>query len=1097
MTTISDIASCKRRRIVSVLLPVLLVIFWSAPLVAARSQESIPARPALTGYRHVTSKPSDRKERSPLALRSLSHPFPSVPQKDEFRVIPYDPRFGFVQPSYPVAAGGKAVWYSAGVNQIHGSLLLPGVTWLGTDFGLKRLDNRLKTVRHFCALDGLPYNKITALAGQEQQLYCSAEEITDDARRIPDETRPHHTIVALCRYHAYTGKWETVASETRNYPQGVHVSFPEQSKAKSKYPTYDSERAERQYVAVGGGHACLVMGPGMPGQGLALISPIKGGDTANVLCPSFAKEPFHISFAHADADSLWIGSDLGLLRYDFNTQRWERLLSDLVVTGGCPADQGGLWLLTQRFDPVHQDRDGYNVQTGRWQITHFVMGKNPEYFALLDHENQERLSGDTISFANIVAAGDRVWTTEQRFLMWGNMEMAYLPAVYSLDLRTRQVAPAVPSGAGEQQYASVPDALLANALTGMHALAPLAMPTRFPGWICPPDENTRLRPEMASQYTVAGADDADGHWYTQGESGSGGPDGNYSHQVLKHVGSRGEDRESYTFPAFTVETHEPVSSPVVLGEKVYFLSDLASLRLYAWDRKTDRIVPVPEMDAALTRYKPDWGETCRLMSDGTSLWVGTGHAVLRYNLKTKQTAVWSGDRTLAGSWAYPYPLLSVEAGKAWIKGAPNRLLIAGNPAFAQMVPVAQPPFPVDVEQDPAEATLFAMEDGIVWFQTKSAAIPRHPVLIGYRTQSRTWTSPYAATLSLMSAADTAHIVRQGPIQWFYGSSCALGFNTATGQWQTLPPIPVQMQAYSPSLTSVDTENAWVLSESKLFHLDRTRNTWISEEVPFHVVPFQTLPAVRDGSALLVPTQLGLWTIDLTTKKVTQAPAMRSSGAMTNSHVVAIDHNAVWVVGGRAGEGFLFRFDREARTWNLIPAQEGVSMNQYNGAQWRADGVSCWLNTPKDTYRLDIKTNRWENVSARLAGKQNRLAFQQVVPDGEDVWLVAATMDERNAPLPHPPAIPLYRYNIKTNTFVPVQPSSGTSILPRLLTVNKDSVLLASTEGNFRFDRATNRWKTVSPPALPIGLPPLETLAIYEEPGSYWFAGANSSLHLKK
>lgn len=107
------------------------------------------------------------------------------------------------------------------------------------------------------------------------------------------------------------------------------------------------------------------------------------------------------------------------------------------------------------------------------------------------------------------------------------------------------------------------------------------------------------------------------------------------------------------------------------------------------------------------------------------------------------------------------------------------------------------------------------------------------------------------------------------------------------------------------------------------------------------------------------------------------------------------------------------------------------------------------------------------------------------------------MDEHNVPWAHPPAVPLYRYHVKTDSYVSVQPSPGTPLLPRVLTVNSDSVLLATAEVNFRFDRATNRWETLPSPTLPTGIPPLNTLAIYEEKGNYWFAGKDSSLHLQK
>jgi len=781
MIAIPNIVSCKRRKIVTLLWPLTCVMSGTPP-VTAHSQESVPAQVVPASRPSVASQPFAGRAWATPTLRSLTHPFPPpAPRKDTLILTPYSRVVGFSQPAFPVASGGKAVWYSTGVNQIHCSLLLPNSTWLGTECGLKRLDNKTRTTRHFCALDGLPYNRITALAGQEQQLYCCAEEITaDDPKRYGSEANPHRSAVALCRYHADSGKWERVAAEMRHYPQGIHLSQPEQSKVTREYVGYNYDNSERQVVTVGGDYACLVLGPGMPGQELALISPLKGGDAQTILCPSFAKDPFRVSFAHADQESLWIGSDLGLLRYDFKARRWDRLLSDLVVTGGCPAEPGALWLLTRRFDPVRSDKDGSKLQTEHWQITHFVPGKPPEHFAILDHENREKKSGGTPYFANIVASEDKVWTTELLLIEWGaHAESAYYPAVYSLNLNSRQVALDVPFDSGYKQYQPVPDALLAHALTGAYAWTPTEMPERFPGWTCPAEENDHSQAAREVRYAFYGADDADGRWYTERESVSRGPADDSSRHVLKHVDNRGAERESFPFPAFTVEAPKP-------------------------------------------GRRPD---------------------------------------------------------------------------------------------------------------------------IDYR-------------------------------------------------------------------------------------------------------------------------------------------------------VVAVDHNAVWII-ARGGKGYLFRFDRGTHAWINIPAQDGVSVTQYNEVQWRADGTSCWLNTPTDTYRLDLKTQRWQNISARLASGPQRLAFQQVIPDGEDVWLVPAGIDAHNTPLAQPLAAPLYRYHIKTDTFVPVQPSPGAPLLPRLLTVNTNSVLFTTEQGNFRFDRATNRWNPLPSPTLPTGFPPLDPLAIYEERGTYWFTGKDSSLHLKK
>lgn len=406
MNKVGAMALRKQRWVVSFLLLFSLLGWGRAYPVAAHDQERVDTLVVRDGGNPATPRAANRRAKADLALHSISHPFPPAePYGGGGQVFDYlseTPGYGFFQPAYAVVAGDRAVWYGAGVNNIRCSLFLPNVTWLGTDFGLKRLDNRAGTVQHFCGLDGLPYNKITALAGKEQQLYCSAEQtayadVRGNQRSLGSgRSRRHRTVLALCRYHADSGKWERVAEATRNYPAGFEVGTPEQAKA--HYFPHLFADVEKPYIAVGGNRACLVLGPGVPEQEIALVAPLKGRAAARILCPSFAKAPFRISFAHADAESLWIGSDLGLLRYAFKTQQWERLLPDLVITGGTSAEQGGLWLLTQSFDQVHPDRNGKMTQTEHCRITYFAQGKAPEHFALLDQENNEQLFSDATFF---------------------------------------------------------------------------------------------------------------------------------------------------------------------------------------------------------------------------------------------------------------------------------------------------------------------------------------------------------------------------------------------------------------------------------------------------------------------------------------------------------------------------------------------------------------------------------------------------------------------------------------------------------------------------------------------------------------------------
>jgi hypothetical protein len=746
----------KLQRIGSFLLSVSLLIFGRTYLAAAHSQESVSTHRGLIRERSVALQPAMGSAKATVEMHSISHPFPTtIPAPMDL----YDfAAFPSGRPYFPVAVAGKTAWYSAKVNYVQCSLFLPNVTWLGTGFGLKRLDNRARTVQHFCTLDGLPYNSITAVAGQDQSLYCSAEQITYRGDwHDPRSIAPTRSDVALCRYRADSAKWVVVAKESRPYPKSDHAAPSKTSQAKTTQFYYAG--AHSHCVTVDDDHACLVLGPAAPGKTFVLISPVRGGNTEKILCPGFAQTPFGISFAHADRTSLWIGSELGLLRYDFKAHRWERLLSDLFVTGGCPVEAEGLWLLTQRLPTGLPSSNGHKAELGPCRITHFVQGKDPEHFPITAPENRRNFFDDFPSFTNIVAAGNRVWTTpEPTSTMLGNGQDPQFPAVYAFDLNTHKVT--VVFGSAEPEYASVPQAVLANASTGWSVPVYGAMPAHFPGWRCAPDENDQIRPIKPGYSRYYGVEEGEEGWSTYG-----GSEGLF----LVHNGKQHEERERYQCP-------------------------------------------------------------------------------------------------------------------------------------------------------------------------------------------------------------------------------------------------------TPAITYI--------------------------------------------------------------------------------HAVAVDQKSVWVAAERLIQKWrLLRFDRKAHTWHDIPLQEGVEVSP--SERWISDGESCWMQTSQDTYRLDKKTDRWENVSARLGGEPGKIAIQQVVPDGEDVWLVAAPVAPRNVTPPRPPAIPLYRYHVETDTFVPVQPAPGASFLPHLLTFTQDSILLATSAGNFRFDRAIGRWQTLPMPALPSRLPHLQTLAIYEEAGEYWFVGQDDSLKIKK
>ena len=738
-------------------------------------------------------------------FKSISHPFPPPPVYDITGMLHNG------SSAMPVASSDNGVWYSSGVNAINHALLQPDATWLGTECGVKRLDKRTNTVQHFTTLEGLPFNRVSFLAAHGNDLFCCSNLLS--AIGVPYANYgnvPRRSEAALCRFDATSGKWVTVVKESRDYPADQFNNIDYESRWTSQVIPFQYKGSDRQCVTVSDQNACLVMGPGMPGKSLALISPLQGGSAYKVLTPDFAKKPFRIYFAHADSANLWIGSDIGLLRYDFKTKEWESFLPNIAVTGGCPDENGGLWLLTSHFDPVQKDQDGYKIRNRQWEFTHFVLGSSPKSSHLYTQQATSKGFGGERSFYNIAVAGGKVWTTADMSLSGGGHgQMAYFPDIYMLDIQAGIVGPGTPSAyASERGYANIPDIVLINALTYWRIPMPLNMQKRFRGWICPEDVGNSVMLSATDEHLLPHS-----HWSAQSESGNIS-EGFFHRKVLKFIGSKGELKEIYTFPPTGV-------------------------------------------------------------------------------------------------------------------------------------------------------------------------------------------------------------------------------------------------AYS-----------------------------------------QPSPVVREGDILHVPSIMGLRENDLRPKRNKRIPATKETGDADYYKIEAADSAAVWILGSRQSERFLLRFDLKAHTWRTLTPQPNLVIPQYN-ERFIADGETCWMLAEQKVYRLNLNTKLWARVSSQIEQGSAGFGIQQIEFDGNSVWLVSATTDAKMSVLPQSPIVPLFRYSLKTHTFSPIQPSVGKRILPRKLSLSKSSILLTSSEGVFRFDRATETWKLINPSGLLAGIPEIDAVAAREDDDFFWFIGRNDALKWRK
>ena len=1013
-------------------------------------------------------------------FRSVSHAFPTATSQSAIR------QSRIQHPLIPVASSEKLVWGSERTNQIVCSIETPDVTWLGTGFGIKRLDNREKTVRHYTTLDGLPHNWIKCLGFYEGGLYCCTQgDMPRNEIGAWRDFKDYRTSIKLSRFVAVKDRWETVAENTLS---------------------------NSQYSCVIENGMSLIVGQGEPGKLIALVTPLKGGALQSFVCPSYATKPFRVSFAHADADNLWIGTDLGLLRFNFKTKLWDRLLPNLLIGAGCADEDGSLWLTTKKSEPFRRDDTGNTVSAFRWSVTRYFLGKPPKHFSLKEGKEFQNPYSD--SFPTIMVAVNKIWVVEIRGGFSDTILVNHLPTIYSLDKFSNEIKIEVFGNSPYDDYDKIPTSFLAKASMRFLSLEFGKSQVRFPGWACTTEDDEKSEFASSSPPNV----EYDQYWHI--EAGKIDEDGAllskplllHTKPVLLHnMGNR--PIESYPFPEFKIRVHQPVSTPVKIGGKFYFISFADSFRLYSWDLKRNVTSPLPELDESLSYRKSsgmsnyEWNKLShfRIIADGDSIWIGTGAEVVKFNPRSKKVVVW---KTPAGRYiggTSPFWMMSAHGGKAWVHGASYELLMAGDETSSDLKIIKLPKFERgDYRNEPE---LFAVEEGIAWFKLSNEMPPIQTKVVGYELRSREWTSSFISTSPEFNQPTSYPAWKQGPIRWFKTDQSAIGYNTSTGEWTTVSPLPSGMRTSWQKILSIDDNNVWGITpyvesigtrKITIRHLDRKRKSWSKLEIELEKSGQATAPGVMFGEVLFTPSEIGLWAYDLKRKKKTQSPPVEASAASLGFEVRAWDKNFVWLMGRNYLEKTLLRFDLDMKSWRSFTEFGAMGSERWRG-NYVADGESLWLGTDKDEYHWNAKTQIWEKVSDYIGEIKGGNTFRKVVPDGDNVWLVPEIYDFDKPTLAkngyHTELkrleIPLYRYHIPRRSYLPVHLTSDQTALPYSLTVSKESALLTTDMGCFRYDHKRETWEKLSAPKMPEGFPPTHPWIAYEDEKSYWFINGYS------
>ena len=94
--------------------------------------------------------------------------------------------------------------YSRGVNRINAYAVRGTETWIATDMGVKVVDRTRKLVTHYTQLDGLPENRVLAIAATADSAWAvvpakHGEALSADLCEFKQSDRRWHVLRSLPR----------------------------------------------------------------------------------------------------------------------------------------------------------------------------------------------------------------------------------------------------------------------------------------------------------------------------------------------------------------------------------------------------------------------------------------------------------------------------------------------------------------------------------------------------------------------------------------------------------------------------------------------------------------------------------------------------------------------------------------------------------------------------------------------------------------------------------------------------------------------------------------------------------------------------------
>lgn len=995
-----------------------------------------------------------------------------------------------------LAAKGKSWEFScSGVNRINAVAVVGQKTWLGTDCGIKMLDNETKTVTHYTQVDGLPGEKTVAISADAVGVFC-----IQTLKRM----RNQHEIISyaeFCSFDFKTGKWRNL-SEVQYLDQDSFGSVYSENVDYTGYPN------ENFLVSISSERACFSFCPiNIGSKVFAYCYDRRTRLLEEIPVDESVQKEVHlqkIAWLDVEREGVWFGTNHGIRHWSFLEKRWDWRLNDLAIYSGIRAEDGTYWVAafdatTKKPNLRRRQNAGVNAlmqqSDDRWKLISFnrnSLSTSPEQVLKLPQlvlYKNESAPQNIVTANKIRIIKGRIWISFK-----DSVHISYCPKDMQFDPKYLRIAA---DDYSEAQDKDVSERMFRTGDNLQLRIPTELFPVRDQNQYCEIHKNswTPLH-EYAAEYL---SDDPDGSkWSTLGSQ-------------LNHYSKSGLKKEIFQLYNATVPVLAPIVGVASLGDTVYALTER---ELQAYNVKTKiwkKIsIPLPRLSTE-NSYNTGSTDFHRLIVVGESLLVSIGTATFRYyprkNILHSESLTYTGrdEAPANSSYASNFGLapakigytdndgiLGVEENAIWISNKSRQKLWRADLISQLRVEYPFPKLPDEfADKGYASPIPLTFSKGALFFELLNSKL-KTSLLIGFEPKSGEWTNamPFSSgdrvscstcvngEASFLGLFDTAHALyeydpKKRLLNLFFEFDQALD----------------DIQYYD--LVSVNSTEIWIYNrrDYKFMSVDR-----IEKKLKFFAPLRASVPPYGDYNSpypvgtpcgtddgFFFPTSQGVWSFNRQKHLLERLPGLPLH--LRNAYISSIDSKSVWLSGSSKSQyraHNIVKFDKatsECKVW-------AISDGSDPGIAWRrifSAGASSWAlsyqndrnyddyslendhSSPGSSlFRLESKTNEWVNVSKLIDIKIFPIHFKLAVNDSDSIWLLTEkTLDPWNHGVP---AInPLCRYEIATGKITTLNPLPEHSAIYTGLQVDPLGVWLIGEAGVFRYSKLSHLWSKVEPP----------------------------------